>query len=261
MTGQIPPLLRRSATAVFATALLFACDAARADTPEILLERGNTQDLSLQAGPALETYLQLEKLQPQSADVKVRIARQYRHLMADAKSESEKRKLGAMALEYGRQAAKLDPSNSDAQLSCAISYAKMVPLQSSKEQVACSRMIKEGAERAIKLNANNDLAWHILGRWHRAVAGVSGVKRVLASIVYEKLPPATNEEAAKCLERAVKLNPSRMMHQIELGRTYAQMGRTGDARRHLQKGLSMPAREKEDHLLQADGRKLLSSLN
>ncbi len=262
MTCQATPRLRVRARAIFTSAaLLLACASVRSETPDKLLQLGNECDVKLEAAQALKYYKELEALQPDNADVHVRIARQYRHLMADASSSSEKMKLGNLALEHGRKAASLAPGDSDAQLSCAISYGKMVPLLSNKEQVACSKMIKEGAEKAIKLNANNDLAWHILGRWHRNVASVGSVKRTLAAMVYDSLPTATNEDAVKCLKMAVKLNPKRLMHFIELGRAYAQMGFPDEAKVYIRKGLSMPCREKDDNAVKEAGRETLAELD
>lgn len=256
-----PYRLRASAKALFTAAtLLIASVSVRGQSPEELLQKGNELDVKLEAKEALQVYLELEKLQPDNADVLVRIARQYRHLMADASSSSEKLRLGNTALQYGKRAAAADPKNSDAQLSCAISYGKMVPLMGKKEQVACSKMIKAGAEKAIKLNSSNDLAWHILGRWHRNVASVGGVKKMLASMLYDSLPPASNDDAVQCLEKAVKINPGRLMHYVELGRVYAQVGRTSEACKYLEKGLSMPSVEKDDPDAKAAAKELLSSL-
>ncbi|MEZ0387130.1 MAG: hypothetical protein ACAI34_08700 [Verrucomicrobium sp.] len=260
MIRQAPPRLRASASAILSSVLVFACASIQAQSPEKLLKDGEAYDLKLEAAKALATYQELEKIEPTNADVKVRIARQYRHLMADAPNTGDKLELGTKALDYGRKAAALAPSNSDAQLSCAISYGKMLPLFSSREQMTTSKLIKEGAEKAIKLKSSNDLAWHILGRWHRGVASVGSVKRALASMVYERLPTASNEEAIACFEKAAKLNPNRMMHQIELGRTYAQLGMKDEAKRVLQKGCSMPELEKEDAQLKSEGKQLLASL-
>lgn len=244
----------------FATLLI--CGSLRAGAIDTtLLNEGDVHDRKLETKEALGCYLELEKADPKNVDVLLRIARQYRHLIADTSSVPSKVKLGNTALEYSKRAAAIAPGNSDAQLSCAISYAKIVPYMSKKEQVATSKLIKGGAEKAIRMNPQNDLAWHVLGRWHRVAADMGSVKRTLAAVVYESLPPGSNEEAVSCLERAIKLNPNRLMHHIELGKAYAQAGRADDARRYLQKGLSMPSREKDDPTLKESGRAVLASLN
>jgi len=227
---------------------------------EELMQKGNTLDSQLKAEDALECYQQVEKMDPDNATVMVRIARQYRHLMADAKTNAEKLRLGGMAVSYGKKAAALAPNDSDAQLSTAISYGKMVPYLSTKEQMASSRIIKEGADKAIKLNGRNDLAWHISGRWHRNLAEIGTVKRALAAIVYGKLPEATHQEACDCFETAVKINPNRVIHHIELGRTYAEMGRNEEARKCIEKGLSLPSTEKDDEEAKERGRETLAGL-
>jgi len=247
-------------TCLIAGALLLACGSTPAQAVDVLLKEALEHDLKLEEKEALQCYLEVEKLQPDNADALIGIARQYRHLMADASSEAEKLKLGNAAVQYGKRAATVAPRNSDAQLSCAISYGKMLPLMPKREQVSSSKLIKEGAERAIKLNAQNDLAWHILGRWHRNVAAVGTVTRALAAMIYDKLPPASNEESVNCLQRAIKLNPNRLMHYIELGKTYAQMGQTDEARRYINKGLSMPCVDKDDPAMKETGREVLSSI-
>jgi tetratricopeptide (TPR) repeat protein len=243
-----------------AASLLLASGSTRAETPEETLKEGDAFATKLETKEALQCYLEVEKQQPDNADVLVRIARQYRHLMSDTSSDSEKLKLGTTAINYGKRAAAAAPRNSDAQLSCAISYGKLIPLMGKKEQVASSKLIKDGAEKAIKLDSHNDLAWHILGRWHRNVASMGTVTRALAAMIYEKLPSASLEEAVSCLEKAVKLNPHRVMNCIELGRTYAQVGRTDEAIRYLQKGLALPSEDKDDAEIKELGRETLASI-
>jgi tetratricopeptide (TPR) repeat protein len=180
--------------------------------------------------------------------------------MQDTSAREEKLKLGHTALEYSVRAAALAPTDSEAQLAPAITLGKMLPFESSKEQIAFSPRIREAAEKAIKLDPRNDVAWNILGRWHKVIADVSGVKRALGSLIFGKMPSSTNEEAVKCFEEAIRINPNRLMHYIELGQTYAQMGRAADARHYIEKGLAMPNVEKDDQELKRHGRETLDGL-
>lgn len=232
----------------------------RAETVDELLKKGDAYDQRFQAKEALTFYLPAEAQEPRNAHVLVRIARQYRHLVADASTKEEKLRLGAIALNYSRRAAALAPDDAEAQLSVAISYGKMLPIQGSKEQLQASPRIKESVDKALKLDPRNDLAWHVLGRWHRALADVTGVKRALAGAIYGKLPATTNEAAKACLDKAIALNPNRLMHYIELGRVYGQMGRKEEARRLINKGLAMPNTDKDDPETKQRGREALDKL-
>jgi tetratricopeptide (TPR) repeat protein len=136
----------------------------------------------------------------------------------------------------------------------------MLPFMGSSDQVNASPRIKAAVDRTLLLDPRNDNAWHILGRWNRVLANVNVVKRVLAKTFYGDLPVTTNEAAEKCLLKAIEINPNRLMHYIELGRIYAQMGRKEDARKNIEKGLSMPDKEKDDPEMKEIGKQTLQKL-
>ena len=234
--------------------------AARAEDADALIAKGDQFDKRLQAKEALEEYLPANKLEPNNVHVLVCIARQYRHLMSDTSSKKEKLRLGKISLEFAGRAATLAPKNAEAQLSPAISYGKMLPHMGSKDQVKASPRIKVAVDRALRLDPSNDLAWHILGRWNRVLADINVVKRVLAKALYGDLPVTTNEAAEKCLLKAIALNPNRVIHYIELGRIYAQMGRKEEARKYINKGLAMPNKDKDDLEMKQIGRETLQKL-
>ncbi len=231
-----------------------------AEDADALIAKGDRFDKQLQAKEALEEYLPANKLEPDNVHLLICIARQYRHLMSDTSSKKEKLRLGTISLEFAERAATLAPNNAEAQLSPAISYGKMLPSMGSRDQVNASPRIKAAVDRTLQLDPTNDNAWHILGRWNRVLADISPLKRVLAKALYGDLPVTTNEAAEKCLLKAIAIKPNRLMHYIELGRIYAQMGRKEEARKYLQKGLAMPNKEKDDPEMREIGQQTLQKL-
>lgn len=252
--------LRPLLHAICATALLAFPLASPAQTAAELIARGDPFDRTFAANRALNFYLPALKLEPDNVPLLLRIARQYRYLLTDARSSEEKLKYGNTSLGYGLRAAKLAPHDSEAQLSPAITYGKMLPFEGAKAQVEISPLIKAAAEKAIKLDPRNDTAWHVLGRWHQVLANVGMVKRALGGLIYGRLPVTTNEAAVKCFTRAIAINPRRPRHYIELGITYAQMNNPAEARRFLEKGLAMPATDHDDPELKVKAREALSKL-
>lgn len=243
------------------TSLVFLGSVAgRAESLATLISKGDAADQSFNPALALKSYLPAEKLAPDDVGLLLSIARQYRHLMCDVADKADKLKYGNISLAYAKRAAKLAPNHSEAQLSPAITYGKMLPYEGKGKQVAASPLIKAAADRAIKLDPGNDTAWHVLGRWHQSLANVTGVSRSIGEVVYGKLPVGTNADSVACFTKAIALNPGRLRHHIELGRTYAQMGKTADARKCLEKGLKMPNKEKDDYELKASGKKALADL-
>jgi tetratricopeptide (TPR) repeat protein len=241
-------------------ALLFSSAAFGSGSADQLIQQGDAYYAKLQATDALKYYLPAEKLEPNNVRLLVRISREYRHLMSDSARPMEKLSLGGTALTYARRAVTLAPNDPEAQLAVAISYGKLQPFESIREKLEAARIIKDAADRVIRLDPSSDLGWHVLGRWHMAFADVSPAKRALAQMTYGKLPESTYEDAAKCFEKAIELNPNRLMHYIELGRAYAHMGRTNDARRLISQGLAMRETEKDDPETKRQGKEVLASL-
>ena len=244
-----------------AAVLTFANPAFGADSAEELIRKGDVHYDKLEATEALSFYLPAEKLDPNNVRLLVRMAREYRHLMSDARSLTEKIRLGTVAVKYSDRVVALAPNDPEAQLAVAISYGKLLQYQGNKEQFFNSRVIKTAADKVIALDPGNDLAWQILGRWKFNVAGIGGLKRVLAQTVYGKLPTATYEEAVSCFEKAIELNPKRLMHYVELGRTCAVMGNNAEARKFINKGLALPDTEKDDPETKRQGREILLQLH
>ena len=243
----------------FTALVLLSHLAAHAGPVEDLIANGDTYDRKFNATEALKHYLPAEQLAPKDAHILVLIARQYRHLMTDAPAKEEKLRLGAIALGYSERAAALAPTDSDAQLAIAITLGKLLAYQGNKEKAAASPRIKTSADKALALNPLNDTAWYVLGRWHRVLADIGGMKRAMSGLLYGNLPTTTNAAAIACFEKAIKLNPNRLMFYIELGRTYGQMDQKDKARLWIEKALSMPDVEKDDPESKQRGREALGS--
>ena len=240
--------------------LLLPCTASLGAVDDELIKHGDVYDLKFQPAEALKYYLPAEKLEPDNVSLLLRIARQYRHLMQDAPKQQDKLRLGGIAKGYAEHAVTLAPNLSEAHLSIAIGYTKMLQIVSLKERVESAFKIKTAVDRAIALDPNNDLAWFILGGWHQRLAALGPLKRALARILFAELPPASNEDSVKCLKKAIKLNPDSPIYYIELGRTYAQMGRTEEAKKCILKGLAMPDTGKDDPEAKQRGWETLAGL-
>jgi tetratricopeptide (TPR) repeat protein len=241
-------------------AMLLMSAAVYAGPADELIAKGDASDVKLDGAQALEFYLPAEKLEPNNVRLLVRISREYRHLMSDTAKLDQRLSLGNTAVNYAKRAAALDPNDPETQLAVAISYGKLEPFEGNREKIEASRLIKDAADKVIKLDPSSDLGWHVLGRWHMALADVNAFERAMAQFVYGKLPESTYQDAARCFEKAIELNPNRLMHYIELGRVYAYMGRIGDARTFITKGLAMRDTEKDDPETKRQGQELLAKL-
>jgi tetratricopeptide (TPR) repeat protein len=238
-------------------ALLFTGGALRAESADSLIAEGDLFYARLQASEALKYYLPAEKLEPNNVRLLVHISREYRHLMSDETDRTSKIRLGSVAVEYAKRAVAVDPKDPDAQLAVAISYGKVQPYEGYRQRFDAVHVIKKAADKTIELDPHNDLGWHVLGRWYEGLAAVDPLHRTLAQTL-GGLPPATYEEAATCFEKAMQLNPNRLMHYIALGKVYVEMGKKEEGCRLIEKGLAMQNTEKDDPQTKHEGEEILA---
>ena len=147
-----------------------------------------------------------------------------------------------------------------AQLGLAICYGRVAPFLDNKTKIAYSKLVKEHAEKAVKLDPSLDYGYHVLGAWNYELAGLNPILRAIAKLIYGEVPAASYEDAVKNFKKAIELAPQRVAHHIELGRTYAALGQTELARAELNKGLALPSREKDDPGTKERGRDALKKL-
>lgn len=240
--------------------LLFAGAVRGGDDAASLIKQGDVFDRKVQPAEALILYHEAEKLRPDNVPLMLRIARQYRHRAAEESSTAEKIRLSETGKDYATRAVGLAPDESETHLSLAISHAKMLPLLGSKEKLEASKSVKIAVDKAISLDPGQDLAWHVLGRWHQRLAEVGAVKRAAARILYGEIPEGSSEEAVICFQKAIKLNPNRLSHYLELGMVYANMGKNAEARECLEKGLAMPNVDAGDPECKERARETLANL-
>ena len=209
---------------------------------------------------ALAAYLQADQAQPGQIDTLCLIAKEYSLSMSDVASQAEKRKRGETALEYAKRAEAIDANNAHVQLSLAVCYGRLAPILDSRTKLAYSRLIKEHADHALRLEPANDLTLHVLGAWNYELANLNPILRAIATTLYGKIPPASNEEAARCLQKSIALNPARIANHVVLGKTFVAQGDKDHARAELQKALAIPDHEKDDDTLKQTAREVLKKL-
>jgi Tfp pilus assembly protein PilF len=100
--------------------------------------------------------------------------------------------------------------------------------------------VREGAERAIATDAEEDLAYHMLGRWHNEIASINWAIKLAIDLFYGGLGESGSHQHAKRLfDKAIEINPTRMVHHVEMGRTYIKMGEHQKARQCLEYAMQL----------------------
>lgn len=162
---------------------------------------------------------------------------------------------------YARRAIQADSTGSDGHLQLSIALGRVALDASAKERIRMSKEIKKEADLAIKYNPNNDIAYHVLGRWNRKIANLSWIEETFANMFLGGVPEeASDENAVKCFENAIKINPGYINHYLELGITYEMMDMDQDAAAAYQKCLDLPETHFKDKKYKIKAKELMEDL-
>lgn len=244
------------------------CPYCRNDGSEIsqLLQRADDLYADLKTKEALTELFKVLKLDPQNAEALSKIARAYVDI-GDTIPESEpdwqgkRLKQYRSAEEYARKAVQADPNLTWGHFYVAASLGKIAMLLPMPKQLDLSREVRTEVENAIAADPQNGFAYHLYGIWHRKMAEIGQMRRVLANVVlWRSVPKGSLEESVEYLTKAVSLNPRVIAHYLELGRTYIAMGQWQLARKALSYARELPSEFSDDPLNKKEAGELLREI-
>lgn len=214
---------------------------------------------------ALEEYQKAVTLEPENYEALWKLARALIDVAdalppQDKETPARQKKMYSQAEEYAQRAVKVNPNDTWGHFFLSAAMGKRALMLGKKEQIEMSRQVKAEIEKAIELDPNNDLAYHALGRWHRRMAEIGGVKRALGGLLYGDIPRGSFEEAEKCFKKAIEIRPNYTNHYLELGRTYLAMEKKDLARQALEKCLACPITTSKCELYKKEASEELAKL-
>jgi len=224
------------------------------------IQQGDALDAKFKSSEALAAYQKALLQKPQDPVLLRKIAKQYVEMVLDAPSKQEKLRLAQLGYDTALQAKKIEPNDPEVRLTMAVAASRLAFYSGAGTKLELSKVVKQEATEAIRIRPGYALGWHMLGRWNYEIAGLNPLLKLTAEAIYGKMPEASYEEAARCLEKAAQLEQDNALFQAELGRALLAAGRTADARRALQKSLTMPRRTRDDGEAQERARQALGEL-
>jgi hypothetical protein len=135
---------------------------------------------------------------------------------------------------------KFNPNDAKGHTFLAVVVGKLAMYQGGRTKVELSKEVKTEAEKAIALNATNDIAYAVLGIWNREMVQLNWFLKKFAEVIYGKFPPASMDDALKGLRQAAELEPKAVAHQTELGITLAAAGQWTEAKPIFEHAVAMP---------------------
>jgi tetratricopeptide (TPR) repeat protein len=162
---------------------------------------------------------------------------------------------------YAQKAVEINPEGAKGHRTFSIAIGRVALDAGAKERVRLSKEVKKEVDLAIKLDPNDDIAYHVLGRWNRKLANLSWIERGFANMFLGGVPEdASDENAAASFKKAIEINPGYINHHLELGMTYEMMDMEEEAKTEYQKCLNLPKSSAADDKHKATAKEKLDDL-
>jgi len=263
--------MRQHTTIAGAAVAVFLATAAFAQTPPGKIGRvgcphcindGSAISRSLQKADELhaalkpkEALVELVKVldrDPHNAEALSKIARVYidfGDMIPEATPEWEAKRLKQYqtAEQYARRAVKANPNLDWGYFYVAASLGSIAAVSPVAKQIDLAGEIRAFVEKALELDPQNGFTYHLYGVWHRKMAEIGKMQRVLASVFIGRSPPhGSVEKSIEYLKKAVSLNPTVIVSRLELARSYITVENWSSARNLLVSIRDLPIQFSDD---------------
>jgi len=229
---------------------------------------GDSLMAALETTRAIEAYRQALAADGDDPAVLWKLARALSNRTAETPGRQGDRPLHEEAVELARRAVDAGPEIARTHTTLATALGRYGHWLAHECRVRCAGQVVEmgreayrATRRAIELDPYDPAPFIVLGVYHRDLATVPLVVKVIAKTFLGGYPPVSLEQSASYLARAIRLDAGDVTSHLELARTYAKMGRREDARAELRKALGAPVRERLDVVQKEEAAEFLRQLD
>lgn len=231
-----------------------------------LVRRGDEIYARFKPHEALKEFLKALELNPKHHEALCKAARaaiDIGDMIPETEPHWEKKRLPhyLAAEQYARKAVAADSNSTWGYFYVAASLGKIATVSPIAKQIDLAPEIRENVERALALDPRNGYAYHIYGVWHRRVAEIGQMSRLLASVLLGRsVPQGSLERSEEYLKEAVSLNPTVIVHRLELAKTSIALGKFEQAKGLLQSVSGLPIRFSDDSEHKQSAKRLLEEI-
>ncbi len=231
-----------------------------------LLEKADALYASFKTKEALTELLEVLQIDPQNHEALSKIARVYidfGDMIPETGSDWQEKKLKqySIAEEYARKAVKADPNGTWGHFYVAASLGKIAVQSPIPKQIDLAKEIRTEVEKAIALDPQNGYAYHVYGVWHRKMAEIGQMSRLLSfAVLWRSVPKGSLEKSVEYLQKAISFNPTVISHHVELARSYVAMAKWQPARSSLKAAQDLPVQFSDDPVNKKEAQRLFQEI-
>lgn len=201
-----------------------------------------------------------EALDGENYDVVWRLARAHFDFSDNSSDEEVINKNLYAGFEYAEKALKLGGDRAESHKWYGILIGRVGEVEGTEQKIKNSYPMAEHTKKAIELDPEDAGNYHVMGRWHFALADLSWFERTIASIVYATPPEASFEEARGYFKQAIVKDPEDIRNYLWLGKSLEELDDEDGAAQAYKQALGIEASSESDKMLQKEAKELLEDI-
>jgi tetratricopeptide (TPR) repeat protein len=233
--------------------MVLAGSVAGAQTPADHIALGDKEYVAMNAPVALAHYEEAIKLDSNNYEALWKASRSAVDL-GTAERNDEKREAEFKSAEtYARRAVAVNPGDAEGHFNLARALGKNALTQSPRSRIKYAKDVRNEALECLKINPKHAGCLHVMGMWNAEVMRLNGFTRMLAKNFLGGgiFDSASWAEARRYMEESVANEPNRIIHHVDLGGVYRDMGEKEKARAEFQTAMKLPNADYNDRQYKA----------
>ncbi len=129
-----------------------------------------------------------------------------------------------------------------------------------KEKIKLVNVVKENAEKSLRMDPENYVSYIILGIYNREIADLNFFERLFANTFFGDVPDGSFEESIAMFNKALKIMPETIVPTFGLAKTYRYMDDEEKEKELLRKVLNYKIRDFRDRFAIEKAKRRLEKL-
>jgi tetratricopeptide (TPR) repeat protein len=183
--------------------------------------------------------------------------------LGEAESDKGRRtSLYKSAEQYARRAVEANPQDAEGHFNLARSLGRAALSMGTRDRIRYATDVRSQAMEALKINPQHPGALHVMGMWNAEVMRLNGISRAIARnfLGGQVFGSASWKNATDYMEKAVAVEPNRMVHHLDLAGVYSDVGQKAKAKSEYEAVVKLPVAEFNDAKYKREAEQALKGL-
>ena len=215
---------------------------------------GDKDHKALASPSALRHYEEAIRADPASYEALWKASREAVDVSEFNADAGERERLYALAEQYARRAVEANPLGAEGHFNLARALGRKALTLGKRDQVKYATDVRRHALDALTIDPRHPGALHVMGMWNYNVMRLSGLTRMFAKAFLggAVFGAANWDDAQRYMEEAAAVDPTRIVHHLDLARVYVARGNKDKAREQYETALRAPITDYNDRRYQAE---------